>query len=84
LALCLVFAFSGTVARLTMPEDLRAGTAKACIGDVMPTLLAEALPGSDWSAVEGRCRPTWFKALKYGFPSLDDESPRSELTKQND
>ncbi len=70
----LVAMSSGTVAKYTMPVDLRAGTAKACVGDVMPTLIAAASPGSDWSSVGGRCKPTWYKAIKYGFPSIEGDT----------
>jgi len=74
----LVAMFSGTVAKYTMPAGLRAGTAKACVADVMPTLLAEALPGSDWSSVGGRCRPKWYRAIKYGFPSIGGDTPSDQ------
>jgi len=74
LVVLLVAGFSGTVARYTMPRDIHAGTARACVAEVMPTLLDEAMPGFDWSSVAGRCRPTWYKALRYGLPSITDDS----------
>lgn len=72
--LLILSTFSATVARYTMPDDLHAGTAKACVGDVTPALLDDVLPGFDWSEVGGRCRPTWYKALKYGFPRIEEGS----------
>jgi hypothetical protein len=72
LLLLVLAGFSGTVAEQTMPRDLYAGTAKACVGDVTPALLDDVLPDFDWSEVTGRCRPTWYKAFKYGFPKLSE------------
>ena len=74
LVILIVAMLSGTIAKYTMPVRLRAGTAKACVRAMMPTLLAEALPGSDWSSVGGQCTPTWYKAIKYGFPSSDGDT----------
>jgi hypothetical protein len=71
LLLLVLSAFSATVARYTMPDDLHAGTAKACVGDVTPALLDDVVPSFDWSEVGGRCRPTWYKAFKYGFPKIN-------------
>jgi len=68
LLLLVLSAFSATVAKYTMPKDLHAGTAKACVGDVTPALLDDVVPDFNWSEVQGRCRPTWYKAFKYRFP----------------
>jgi hypothetical protein len=78
LAVLVAASFSGAVAERTMSRDLYAGTAKACVGDVTPSLLDDASPDFDWSGVRGRCRPTWYKAMKYGFPSVAGDSIPAE------
>jgi len=74
LGVLVVAGFSGTVARYTMPRDMHAGTARACVAEVMPSLIEEAMPGFDWSSVAGRCRPTWYKAFRYGLPRITDDT----------
>jgi hypothetical protein len=74
LAALVLASLSRTVARYTMSRDMYAGTARACVGDLTPSLLEEAAPDFDWSEVRGRCRPTWYKAMKYGFPSMVEDS----------
>ncbi len=70
--LLVLSSFSATIASYTMPSDLHAGTAKACVADVTPTVLDDVVPDFDWSQVRGRCRPTWYKAFKYRFPKLSE------------
>ena len=65
-----VAAFNGNFAEHTMPKDLYAGTAFACASSQALGMMALALAG-DETDVARQCRPTWFRAVKHGFATVD-------------
>lgn len=58
----------------TMPRSLYTGTALACFADIAPGMIALALAGIENVDIQGQCGPTWFRAVRYGFPTADPET----------
>ncbi len=74
LVVVLVLSNSRTVAEQTMPTNLYAGTARACAMAQLPSMFVDALtdvPGPDLIEV---CSPTWFMAIRHGFPRIGDNT----------
>ena len=66
-------AFSTKVAEYTMPRNVLMGTLVACASDVVPDMFAGSVAALDAVDLAGPCHPNWFKAIRFGMPSVDAE-----------